>query len=92
MSRKVTFKLNAEEAEAALQFSNQINLPLDFIAKQSLFMSIQQAYARAAKGVAGGNTTEGNLASNPTDAAPGGLPGGGAALADKGGVASDGVG
>lgn len=45
MSRKVTFKLSGERLEAALKFANEMDLPLDQLAKNCLFLVLQQSYA-----------------------------------------------
>jgi hypothetical protein len=47
MSRNVRFKLSGEEFTAALRFCNLVDLPLDVVAKQSLFLCLQQSYDRA---------------------------------------------
>lgn len=47
MAHRISYKITKEEFEAVYAFSKQINLPLDFIAKQALFMAVQAAYRKA---------------------------------------------
>jgi hypothetical protein len=49
MSRNVRFKLSAEELAAVAKFGHDVNLPVDRLAKQCLFLAMQQAYVMADK-------------------------------------------
>lgn len=45
MSRKVSFKLSGPHLESALKFSNDLNMPLDYVAMKALFLVMKQAYS-----------------------------------------------
>jgi hypothetical protein len=47
MAYRISYKLSKQEWEALVHFSNLIGVDVNKIAKQSLFMSIQEAYRRA---------------------------------------------
>lgn len=47
MSIRVSYKLNKAEWDAAYRFAKQIGLPLEQVAKQSLFYAIQDSINRA---------------------------------------------
>lgn len=47
MSKTVRYKLSGEEHKEVLHFCNQIGLSIEKVAKQALFMAIEQAYLRA---------------------------------------------
>jgi len=47
MAYRVSYKLSKQEWEALVRFSREIGVDTNQIAKQSLFMAIQEAYRRA---------------------------------------------
>ena len=79
MSKTVRYKLSGPEHKAVLDFVNQIGLPLEQVAKQSLFLAIEQAYMRAEelmaqeKANASRNSTQSEVAENEAAAIPAGI-------------------
>ncbi len=49
MSQTVRFKLHKDEIQYVRDFCNQVGLPLDVVAKQALFMTMKNTYAKAEK-------------------------------------------
>lgn len=49
MSRRVSFKLRGDNAEAALKFANEVGQPLDKIAEIAFFKYINDVLDRAEK-------------------------------------------
>lgn len=55
-SRKVTYKLNAQETAACVKFAADVGMELNQLAKRSLFYALTNAYRSATSGPLGGKS------------------------------------